>query len=313
MPGLLFACSRSEPGFENSADRLASNSNSEVSTESTESISPSNSDDIVDTETADFNTAEPLYKFSSSKVRGVKLPKELAEISGLACSPDGRLFAHNDEVGTIYEIDPAAGSVVKNWRLGPQKVKEDFEGIAFNNGVFFLTTSNGDIYRFTEGTNGETVSYTTFTSGLSEKNNVEGLCYDAATNALLLACKDDPGDELEDSRAIYRVALPLGSAATELYLTLSLEDLTSWNSNSEFRPSGIEIHPATQSLYVIAARGNSLAVLTSAGILQSQFDLPKKLHAQPEGISIAPNGTVYIANEGSGGRALLYSFAPDDW
>lgn len=256
------------------------------------------------------NTTEPLYKFSSSKVMGVKLPKELAEISGLACSPDGRLFAHNDEVGTVYEIDPAKGSIVKNWSLGPHKVKEDFEGIAFNNGIFFLTTSSGKIFRFTEGADGKEVSYTTFTSGLSEQNNVEGLCYDAATNSLLLACKDDPGSESEDSRAIYRVALPLGSAATELHITLSLEDLTSWNSNSEFRPSGIEIHPATQSLYVIAARGNSIAVLTSDGTLQSQYDLPKKLHAQPEGISISLHGTVYIANEGSGGRAMLFSFEP---
>ena len=255
-------------------------------------------------------SADPEYNFSSSNVYSVKLPEELAEISGLTCSPDGRLFTHDDEVGKIYELDPNEGNIVKYWKLGPKTVKEDFEGIAFCRGIFYLTNSSGKIYRFSEGAQGENVTYTTFDSGLSDKNNVEGMCYDAASNSLLLACKDDPGNGIENSRAIYRVDLPLGSADTKLYLSLALADLTHLNSNSEFRPSGIEIHPETGSLYVIAARGNSIAVLRSDGGIKSQSELPKELHTQPEGITITNKGTVYISNEGAGGRATLYRFEP---
>ena len=46
------------------------------------------------------------------------LPPELAEISGLALTPDGRLFAHNDETARITEIDYRRGTVIKHFSVG---------------------------------------------------------------------------------------------------------------------------------------------------------------------------------------------------
>jgi len=45
------------------------------------------------------------YSFSDKHSRAITLPKQLNEISGLTVTGDNRLFAHNDEVGTVYEID----------------------------------------------------------------------------------------------------------------------------------------------------------------------------------------------------------------
>src|SRR3712207_3340409 len=42
-----------------------------------------------------------------------ELPPELAEVSGLAFTPDWRLFAHGDEAATIWQLDRRRGAPVK--------------------------------------------------------------------------------------------------------------------------------------------------------------------------------------------------------
>lgn len=51
------------------------------------------------------------YDLAGAPEWRVTLPDELREISGLATSPDGRVFAHADEEGAIFHIDArTAGS-----------------------------------------------------------------------------------------------------------------------------------------------------------------------------------------------------------
>ena len=59
------------------------------------------------------------------------LPSHLREISGLALTADGRLLAHGDERGHVFEVDYRRGVVVKEFTLGTDKaaVKGDFEAI----------------------------------------------------------------------------------------------------------------------------------------------------------------------------------------
>src|SRR5687768_6569101 len=88
------------------------------------------------------------------------LPDELAEISGLAFAPDGRLFAHGDEQGLVHRLDPRNGKILGSFALAAtgrepdlgKKLKGaraadavigDFEGIAIVGDRFFLVTSNG--------------------------------------------------------------------------------------------------------------------------------------------------------------------------
>ncbi len=79
------------------------------------------------------------------------LPHGLAEISGLALTPDQRLLAHGDEVGHIFEVDYRRGVIVKSFWVGAQPVHEDFEAIAVSGDRIFLLASNGKIYEFREG------------------------------------------------------------------------------------------------------------------------------------------------------------------
>ena len=57
------------------------------------------------------------------------LPPELSEISGLALTDDGRLFAHNDESARISEIDYRRGTILKHFYAGEKDLRGDFEGL----------------------------------------------------------------------------------------------------------------------------------------------------------------------------------------
>ena len=90
-----------------------------------------------------------------------ELPSLLAEISGLTLTADGRLLAHGDEGGDVFEVDYRTGLIIKRFALGPDPVTEDFEAIAVRDSVVMLFTSKGRVFEFAEGDNGQTVPFRT--------------------------------------------------------------------------------------------------------------------------------------------------------
>src|SRR5690606_17400976 len=79
-----------------------------------------------------------------------ELPGRLDEISGLASTPGGRLFGHDDERALVNEIDPATGEVGKRFSAGDPPLTGDFEGIAVVGERFFLVTSVGILHELRE-------------------------------------------------------------------------------------------------------------------------------------------------------------------
>src|SRR4051812_43892544 len=85
------------------------------------------------------------------------MPPELREISGLALTSRGTVFAHDDNSGRISEIDPKTGVVRKGFSLvGNQK--EDFEAITIAGDDIYLMSSDGKLFRFREGGDGQQVN-----------------------------------------------------------------------------------------------------------------------------------------------------------
>src|SRR5687768_14749269 len=84
-----------------------------------------------------------LRKRSAEQMR---LPGALREISGLAVTPDGRVFAHGDERAIVSEVDYRRGAIVKSFALGSPILAGDFEGLAIADKRFFLITSTGRLY-----------------------------------------------------------------------------------------------------------------------------------------------------------------------
>ena len=85
------------------------------------------------------------YDLSSEGGSREALPRVLKEVSGLATTRSGRLYAHHDEHATLYQIDPESGEILTAFSAGLMGVKGDFEGLAIAGDRFFLITSQGEL------------------------------------------------------------------------------------------------------------------------------------------------------------------------
>ena len=245
------------------------------------------------------------YKNSEIKPRQVELSKKLKEISGLALSEDGRLFAHGDEKGTIYQLDQLTGEIMKEFRIGRKKVEEDFEAIAIVGKMFYLVTSNGDIYEFEEGANNEEVMFHLYKTELKSKFDVEGLCYDTNTNSLLLACKEFAGKKIDDSRSIYSFDLEKKKLIENPKYIISLNKLEKKWDVDNFKPSAIEQNPTSETFFILGGKELVLLELSTDGKVINEMVLNKKLHHQPEGITFLKDKTMVISDEADKDRATL--------
>ena len=245
------------------------------------------------------------YNFSGEHSKTVTLPKELTEISGLAITKDNRLFTHNDEVGIIYEVDISTGEITNEFYLGKKKVKKDFEGIAVVKDSLFMVTSSGVIYKFSYSDDEKSVDYIKFNTFLSAKNNVEGLCYDKATNSLLIACKEYAGKNLKEYKAIFSFDLFNYKLQEEPRFLINLDSLKNKFNINNFSPTGIEVHPSSGNIFVLSSHEKAIVELSSNGILLNAVKLKSKNHRQPEGISFLSDLTLLISDEGKNKRGNL--------
>jgi uncharacterized protein YjiK len=238
-----------------------------------------------------------------------RLPDRLHEISGLAVSPDGRLFGHDDEIGVIYEIDAARGTIVKWFAVGEPIVTGDFEGLTITpEGEFWLTTSTGRLYRFREGADHANVAYERFNARTEDVCEVEGVAHWATAQSLILACKRTYGRGMEDRAALrtWRIGDPSTTAwgeASDAYAAAARV--------RRFEPSDVTIDPATGRILVLSANSGALVELSPEGEILSARALSRQ-HNQAEGAAIMPDGSLVIADEGGNDQALLsrYPRAP---
>ena len=247
------------------------------------------------------------YDFSGGQSKTVTLPKQLNEISGLAITGDNRLFTHNDEVGAVYEVDISTGEITNEINLGKKKVKKDFEGIAVVKDSLFMVTSSGVVYKFSYSDDEKNVDYKKFITILSAKYNVEGLCYDEATNSLLLVCKEYAGKNLKEYKAIFSFDLSNYKLQEEPRFLINLDSLKNKFNINNFSPTGIEVHPNSGNVFILSSHEKAIVELSFNGILLNAVKLKSKNHRQPEGIAFLPDLTLLISDEGQNKRGNLTS------
>jgi uncharacterized protein YjiK len=234
-----------------------------------------------------------------------RLPERIREISGLAASPEGRVFAHDDERAVIYEIDVEGGQFVKAFAIGDPVLSGDFEGLAVTRqGDFWLMTSAGELYTFREGGDGEQVGYERFNAGAQNLCELEGLAYLASENSLILACKRNHARDMGDTPILLSWSPGGGSAVEWLRAGESFADAAAVR---RFQPSSVEIDARTGRIVVLSANDAALVELAGNGALLSARELEGP-HPQPEGLAILPDGALLIADEGRDGPALIFHY-----
>ena len=234
-----------------------------------------------------------------------KLPGRLREISGLAMTRDGRLLAHNDERGIVYEIDYREGSIAKAFQLADtaNPVAGDFEGIAAAGEQIYLVTSSGRLYECSEGADRESVLFNTYATGTGRDCEIEGLAYDASRRALLLMCKGARSAELEGKVAIFHWSIDRKRLSENTRTEIPVIEFTRHIAQTKFQPSGIERHPASGNYFIVAARQRAIAEITPDGQVVAVRQFPAKWHRQVEGITFAENNALIVADEGAGKKA----------
>ena len=223
------------------------------------------------------------------------LPQNMNEISGLALTPDGRLFAHPDERGMVSQIDYRRGVVVKQFLLGRRGVQADFEGIAVAGDTMYLLASNGRIYEFREGANGANVDFSVHDLELGKECEFEGLGYDPAINSLLLACKHIGIKEFKDQLLIYRWRLTESGGERLSHLAVPVAEIAAQHDWKDIGPTGIDVDPVTGN-YVLTTMEHALIVISPEGVILEVRLLPAT-HDQPEGIAITRDSMIIISDE----------------
>jgi uncharacterized protein YjiK len=247
-------------------------------------------------------------KGSDEPVARWLLGAELTEISGLALTPDGRLFAHGDEAARVFEIDYRRGAVVKQFWVGEDALREDFEGITFAGNRFFLITSKGVLYEFAEGADGERVEFQLHDTKLGKECEFEGVAFDSTANTLLMPCKTVGEKSLQGNLVIYRYTLGSDSAGTSTSeLTIPMAQAVGNNGWKQLRPTDIAVDPWTGNYVMVAAQEKAILQITPAGAVVFSRPLIGS-HPQAEGIAITRDSILIVGDEGAGqaGAITLY-------
>lgn len=231
------------------------------------------------------------------------LPVELKEVSGLAVTANGSVLAHNDEQGRVFVIDPKKGVVNKQFMVGNGDLRGDFEAIAVRGTEIFMLVSNGTIYRFREGTEGEPVPYTTLDTKLGRECEFEGIAVDAR-GTVLLPCKNVAKRGPKDALVIYRWELAGSASQQPSMLTIPLPQLVGPNGWKSLHPSDITIDPTTGNYVIIAAQEKALVVITPDAQVVSAGPLPEPSE-QAEGVAILREGVLIISDEGNRNPATV--------
>ena len=237
------------------------------------------------------------------------MPPQLREISGLAPTSRGTVLTHDDNSGRVSEIDPKTGILVKSFSLlGNQK--EDFEAIAIAGNDIYLMASDGKLFRFREGADGQQVSFIMFDTGLEKQCEFEGLAYEADSSRLVMACKRELDKQAPKEVVLYRMPFPL-NRATFTALKVPLKDVVGSNAWTKFRPSDITIDPVTKNYVIVSSQEKALLVMTPDGDVVRSQPLPGD-HQQAEGVAITNDSILVISDEANVKPAAitLYKWRP---
>ena len=249
--------------------------------------------------------------YDLKKPQKMELGKVLNEISGLTWYPENNaLLAISDSKEKVFEINIEKRKL-KDYTdrvVGPQNDLEDLVKI---DSFLFLLSSKGIIYQVPQRKKNDTTGTIPYRFASDQKNDFETLYYDPAVNGLIMMCKTCPGEKNEHAHSAYR--FDLGSRRFDSTAFYAVDDKDVENvlkdDKVKFKPSGAAIHPVTKRLYILSSVGNLLVIADTHGQVLEAYHLNPDDFPQAEGIAFAPNGDMYISNEGKyGGRASLLIF-----
>jgi uncharacterized protein YjiK len=233
------------------------------------------------------------------------LGKVLNEISGLSYDDDSNfLLAISDSKRKIFQIN------LKNRKLKDYAEKfaeqADFEDLVKIGDTVYALISDGTIIAIPRGTrdNNNTTVYKFWSK---ENNDFETLYHDPELNSLVILCKSCEMEKGQGVRTAFRFDLAGRRFDSTVLYQINTDSVKAAvkTNDASFKPSAAAIHPIDKRLYILASSGNLLVITDTRGKVMEVYNLNPDRHPQAEGITFAPNGTMFISNEGKYGKATI--------
>ncbi|HUC81878.1 MAG TPA: SdiA-regulated domain-containing protein [Flavisolibacter sp.] len=247
--------------------------------------------------------------YSLNNPKRSDLGKALEEISGIFfVKEDSSLLAISDSKERVFQIN------LKTQKLQDYTDKvipkdADLEDIVKVDSSVFLLMSRGELIELAPGEE-DSSNIKRYSLGLSGSNDFETLYYDPTVQGLILLCKSCAQEKGTGVRTAFKFDLRSRTFDKEPFYTIStekVEDLLK-NTDIKFAPSAAAIHPVSKRLFILSSAGQLLVVTDTRGQVIEAYTLNPDLYPQAEGIAFAPNGDMYISNEGKYGNATLFYF-----
>jgi hypothetical protein len=251
------------------------------------------------------------YDLAGAAAWQEELPRDLAEISGLAFAPDGRLFTHGDERGIVWRYDLENRRPAGRFGIGDngRVIYADFEDITLVGERLFLVTAAGAIYEGRIAPDGQIGRAARRTQGPGRACEVEGMTWDPDSKALLLLCKNTHSKLWKDQVVILAVSPDTWRFERRPRILVPQHDLERVTGEKRFSGSGLTRHPRTGTFLMIAGPQRAFAEIGKRGQVLGGGRLDKDRHRQPEGIAVAPDLTLLISDEAAKGPAAITAYA----
>ncbi len=239
----------------------------------------------------------------------ISLGSKLDEISGICWVNDSTMIANDDERGRIYAIDirDKKNYNYRSIKFGP---KDDYEDIIKVEDTIFVLLSTGSIMKVTGYRSEDSIQASIIATVPGKGNEFESMYYDPEAHSIILVCKECH-KEKDQVRTAYRYDINEQRLIDTAYYSISIKDIRKVmdDGRAEFKPSAAAIHPIQQKLYLVSSVGKVLVVTDKMGNVEQAIPISPIMFPQPEGITFAPNGDMYISNEkATEERATLLKF-----
>ena len=268
---------------------------------------------LVCTVTLSIGCKEQSYSspdgYDMNKPMKENLGKVLNEISGICFNNDNNsLLAISDSKEKVFQID-LNKQKLKDYTNNVVPGKSDLEDIAKVDSNLYLLSSKGTIYEI-HGKKKDTVGVKAYSFASNDQDDFETLYYDPSANGLIMVCKHCPSDKGKEIRTAYRFDLIKKQFDPSPFFTFSTAEVKKIlnDGDAKFDPSAAAIHPINKRLYILSSAGNLLVIADNRGKIIEAYQLNPGQFPQAEGIAFAPNGDMFITNEGKYGPPTLHQF-----
>ena len=150
--------------------------------------------------------------------------------------------------------------------------------------------------------------FSTSRTGIGRSCEIEGLAWNAGRDSLLFACKAPRVAALRNLLAVFGWSPTKPAPAAKLSIQVPLSDVASRLGHRDFLPSELLRDPATGHFLLLAARAHALVEITPQGEVVHAARLQRTLHPQAEGLAFSGDGSLFISDEATGGRATLTTY-----